>query len=150
MDLVIAEPPLQSPSRIVWIELKDIGRSHHTLLANAKGLGNDFAALWSLRPLETQQTWLNPPDHAVDRGRLPEWDAYGPGILGAQHLIAQIVIVPKTAWQLISTADMESLWLGAFEQRTKSNAKNEGVLIARRDTKVFSVYAVVHQLPTKG
>lgn len=150
VDLVIAEPSLDSPSRIAWIELKDIGRNHHTLVANSKGLGNDFAALWSLRPLQTQQTWLNPPGHAIDRGRLPEWNAYGPGLVNAQHLIAQIVIIPKSAWQFFSPAEMEGLWLGAFKQRTKSKSFEARVVFARRDTRMFSVYAVVHHLPTKG
>jgi hypothetical protein len=150
VDLVIAEPTLDSPTRIAWIELKDIGRSHRTLAANAKGLGNDFAALWSLRPLQTQQTWLNPPDHVIDRWRLSEWNAYGPCMLNARHLIAQIVITPKSTWQFISPAEMEGLWLGAFEQRTKSKRMEAGVLIARQDTRLFSVHAVVHHLPTKG
>jgi len=147
IDLVFALPPLNSPDRIVWIELKDVGRSAHTLVPNAKGLGYDLAALWSLRPLETQQTWLNPPPHAIDRGRLPEWNAYGPGLLNAKHLIAQIVLVPKSAWQFISADQMENLWLSAFEQRTKSKRAEVGIVISRAETKSFTIHALIHDLP---
>jgi hypothetical protein len=147
IDLVLAVPTLESPDRIVWIELKDVGRSAHTLVSNAKGLGSDLAALWSLRPLETQQTWLDPPSHAIDRGRLLEWNKYGPGLLNAKHLISQIVLVPKSAWQSISADEMENLWLGAFEQRTKVKRAEAGIVISRAETKTFTIHALVHDLP---
>ena len=43
VDLVFAEPSLKQPRQIVWIELKDIGRSQHRLQANASGLGQDLS-----------------------------------------------------------------------------------------------------------
>lgn len=150
VDLVLAEPALDAPDRITWIELKDVGRSADTLEANAKGLGQDLAALWSLRPLETQQIWLNPPPHVIDAGRLPEWKAYAPGLLKAKHLIGQIVIVPKSAQNSISADVMEKMWLDAFEQRTKSKHTKVGVVIGRADTRSFTIHALVHDLPEKG
>jgi hypothetical protein len=147
IDLIFATPPLNLPDRIVWIELKDIGRSSHTIVTNAKGLGYDLAALWSLCPVETQQLWLNPPPHAIDRGRLTEWNNYGPGLLNAKHMIAQIVLVPKPALQFISDDEMENLWLSAFEQRIKSKRSEVGIIISRAETKLFIIHALIHDLP---
>jgi hypothetical protein len=147
IDLVFAVPPLNSPNSIIWIELKDIGRSAHRFVKNAKGLGDDLAALWSLRPIETQQMWLNPPSHAIDRGRLSEWKLYGPGLLNAKHLIAQIVLVHKSVRQLISADEMEHLWLSQFEQRTKSKRSEVGIVISRAETKSFTIHALIHDLP---
>jgi hypothetical protein len=73
VDMVLAEPLLQSPRRIAWIELKDVGRSKLTLAANLKGVGHDLAALYTLLPQKTKEIWLNPLPHAIDRGRLDEW-----------------------------------------------------------------------------
>jgi hypothetical protein len=147
IDLVFATPPLNSPDYIVWIELKDVGRSAHTIVANSKGLGDDLAALWSLRPVETKQMWLNPPLHVIDRGRLPEWSQYANGLLYAKHKIGQIVLVPKSASQFISADDIENLWLSIFEQRTKSKLCDAGIVISRAETKSFNIHALIHDLP---
>ncbi len=147
IDLVFAVPPLNSPNRIVWVELKDGGRSAHTLVSNSKSLGYDLAALWSLCPIETQQMWLNPPPHIIDRGRLSEWSDYGPGLQKAKHLIAQIVLVPKSALQFVSADELENLWLSAFEQRTKSKRAEVGIVISRAETKSFTIHALIHDLP---
>ena len=77
--------------------------------------GYDLAALWSLRPLETQQMWLDPPAHVIDRGRLQEWEKYAPGLLKARHFISQIVIVPNGAINNISIDDIEKIWFGALQ-----------------------------------
>jgi hypothetical protein len=114
---------------------------------NARGLGNDLAALWSLRPIETQQMWLNPPPHVIDRGRLSEWNLYGPGLQNAKHLIAQIVLVHKSVRQLISADEMEHLWLSQFEQRTKSKRSEVGIVISRAETNSFTIHALIHNLP---
>lgn len=147
IDLVLATPPLNAPERIVWIELKDVGRSTNTIVKNAKGLGHDLAALWSLRPIETQQTWLNPPPHAIDRGRIAEWNAFGPGLLIAKHLIGQIVIIPKAVMQYISSNDIENLWINAFEQRIKVKKSEAEIVLSRAQTKTFTVHALIHDLP---
>ena len=147
VDLVLAEPSLDKPSRIVWIELKDMGRSAHTVLANAKGLGHDLASLWSLRPLETQQIWLDPPAHVIDRGRLQEWEKYAFGLLKARHFISQIVIVPNWAINNTSIDDIEKIWIGTFEQRTQSTNADIGIDISRAETRLFTVYAMIHDLP---
>lgn len=146
VDLVIAEPDLKSPNRIIWIELKDVGRSEHRIVANARGLGNDLAALWLLRPEQTQQTWLNPPSHVIDRGRLQEWNTYGPGLSNTRHLIAQIVIVPLSAWKFMPPDEMEGIWRDQFKQRTKINSYEAGVVIARGETGLFAVHALIHGL----
>jgi len=149
VDLVLAEPSLDNPSRIVWIELKDMGRSAHTVIANAKGLGHDLAALWSLRPLETQQMWLDPPAHVTDRGRLQEWEKFASGLLKAQHFISQIVIVPNAANSNISVNDIEKIWIGVFEQRTQSTNADVGLDISRAETRSFTVYALIQDLPVQ-
>lgn len=115
MDLVLAEPSLEKPERIVWMELKDIGRSDHTLMINAKGLGQDLAALWSLRPVQTRDTWLNPPPHVVDRGRIPEWQRFAPLLTSAKYLISQVVIVLTTLDGVFTSDGFEKLWLQSFE-----------------------------------
>lgn len=150
IDLVLAEPTLEEPHRIAWIELKDLGRSAHTIVANARGLGHDLAALWSLRPAETQETWLNPPAHVIDRGRLSEWGAFAPALLRANHLISQIVIVPKSAQESISADAMEELWLGAFEERAKLSGSEGGFVVGRAETRQFLVHALVRGLPQKS
>ncbi len=53
IDLVFAEPIKKNPKQIVWVELKDIGRSEHTVMANAYGIGIDLAALFTIEPAKT-------------------------------------------------------------------------------------------------
>ncbi len=91
--------------------------------------------------------WLDPPAHVIDRGRLQEWEKYAPGLLKAQHFISQIVIVPNAAISNISIGDIEKIWIGAFEQRTKSTNADVGFDISRAATRSFTVYALIHDLP---
>lgn len=72
IDLVLANPAPEAPEAIVWVELKDLGRSKSTTINNAKGLGHDLAALWALSPDKTKRLWLSPQPHSIDRGRLDE------------------------------------------------------------------------------
>ncbi len=116
-------------------------------MAKAQGLGHDLAALWSLRPLETQQLWFNPPAHVFDHGPLQEWKKYAPGLLKAQHFISQIVIVPKAAISNISIGDIEKFWIGAFEKRTQITSDDVGFDISRAQTMSFTVYALIRDLP---
>ena len=147
IDLVLAEPILTAPERVVWMELKDLGRNVDTVRKNAKGLGLDLAALWRLRPVETQQTWLDPPKHAIDRGRLGEWNTLAPGLQQARHLISQIVIVPTPESALISPDELETIWLSSFAVRAKVDHANVIAEIGRAATQKFAVHALVRDLP---
>ena len=55
VDLVFAKPELKHPEQILWVELKDIGRSSHTVVANSRGLGQDLSALNSV-PLKFKKS----------------------------------------------------------------------------------------------
>jgi hypothetical protein len=91
IDLVLARPGPENPDAVVWVELKDIGRSKTTTANNAKGLGHDLAALWALSPIKTKELWLNPQPYSMDRGRLDEWNKFGPNLDRGEQFIAQIV-----------------------------------------------------------
>jgi len=145
VDLVLAEPSLERPARIVWVELKDIGRSEHRLMANASGLGQDLAALYRLDPRLTQDLWLRPPPHIVDIGRKTEWDRLADGIVSAEHVIAQLVLVPEMFTGDEHKAVLIQNWLNAFKSRT--GVSFEAEKIARAQAGEFSIYATVLKLP---
>jgi hypothetical protein len=42
---------------------------------------------------------------------------------------------------------MENYWLSAFEQRTKSNRAEAGIVIGRAKTKSFIIHSLIHDLP---
>ena len=60
VDLVFVSPNLEKPKRIIWIELKDLGRSTDRIISNAKVLGHDLAALYHLNTVETKRVWMTP------------------------------------------------------------------------------------------
>jgi len=145
IDLVFAEPNPSQPNTIVWIELKDIGRSKNTVVSNAKGLGHDLAALWALSPTKTKDLWLNPQPHSIDRGRLEEWNKFGPYLDQAKQLIAQIVIGPIALEDHMSPEKIIDAWLESFLLRTGSNAPAPEVAVEK--TEKFYVYGLVTELP---
>jgi hypothetical protein len=158
IDLVFVKPSLEKPEQIVWIELKDLGRSEHTLMTNAYGVGLDLAALFTIDPLKTCEIWKNPPMHVVDKGRSSEWKELSEGIEQAKQLIAQIVIAPR---HLLNANGLEEQivkkWLTTFQNRI--NAPKHKVDIADRLTDKFKVFAIVtkplcelndHHLQTGG
>ena len=144
IDLVFAEPIKKNPKQIVWVELKDIGRSEHTVMANAYGIGIDLAALFTIEPAKTCEIWKNPPEHVVDKGRSSEWKELCEGIEKATQLIAQIVIVPK---YLIDISGLENQivqkWLTTFQNRTKHPKHNQTVEISDDNTEKFKIFAIV-------
>lgn len=145
IDLVVAEPDIRAPRTIMWLELKDVGRSGSTIATNAKGLGYDLAALWALDPEETRKLWQTPPPHVVDRGRLEEWTTLAPGISLARHLLGQIVLRQNSPEGFVSSDDLERLWLESFYQR--SNASTDGSMnVGRAETATFTVHALVMPL----
>lgn len=143
IDLVFAEPKLNEPERIVWIELKDIGRSPHTLISNARGLGQDLSALYTIDPLKTKEIWLNPPEHVVDRGRTEEWGELSKGLVKARHLIAQIVLAPVSFMNDIGKNQLLENWLITFRNRTAHLAQEPSIHIESNNTKKFFVFALV-------
>jgi len=145
IDLVLAEPSPSQPNTIVWIELKDIGRSKNTVVSNAKGLGHDLAALWALSPTKTKDLWLNPQPHSIDRGRLEEWNKFGPYLDQAKQLIAQIVIGLIAMEDHMSPEKIIDAWLESFLLRTGSNAPAPEVAVEK--TEKFYVYGLVTELP---
>ena len=143
IDLVFAEPKLKKPERIVWIELKDIGRSAHTLISNARGLGQDLSALYMFDPSKTKEIWINPPEHVVDRGRTQEWKELCEGIKRANHLIAQIVLVPKNFMSETEQNQLIENWLATFRNRIAHVGQEPLVPIESDSTQQFAVFALV-------
>lgn len=143
VDMVLAEPSLESPHRIVWIELKDIGRSKHTFETNLKGLGQDLATLYRLRPARTKEIWLNPPAHVVDKGRQPEWDRYASSLGFARHFIAQVVIIPLSVLPSEEKNTVRDIWLRSFENRAKIDSSSHDIQIKRTDGGGFATFALV-------
>lgn len=151
VDLIFGELENELPKRVVWIELKDLGRSKGTMEANLKCVGMDLAALYGLRIPETRQLWLNPPPHAVDKGRQNEWNSISPWLDVSEHLIAQIIIVPHSLIEK-NPDEISKIWLDAFEARAKPD-KNHGIKISWCDMPStveevgLSIYALVVNLP---
>lgn len=147
IDLVLAKPTPEAPESIVWVELKDLGRSASTVINNAKGLGHDLAALWALSPDKTKALWLSPQPHSIDHGRVDEWNRYGPHIDRAIHLIAQIVIGPKSIEGSTIPNQVMSAWSASFLQRTGNIASTQPPCIKYKDTERFHVFGLVAELP---
>jgi len=147
VDMVLAELNLDSPGRVVWIELKDVGRSEHTLEPNLKGLGRDLAALYTLNPIKTKEIWMNPPPHAVDKGRQEEWNFCASALDVDDHLIAQIVIVPQVMVNEVGGQFVSHNWLDSFEKRATVESTKHGIHIAQTDRGGFSTFALVAPLP---
>lgn len=147
VDMVVVEPSIQKPKRIVWIELKDIGRNKRTFKANLKGLGQDLAALWRLRVKETKQIWLNPPPHAVDKSRETEWRSLVPALDVNEHFISQIVIMPRNLVSQFGEEFIIETWLGSFEQRSHVTDTDHGIELAKYDNDGFTTFSTVVPLP---
>lgn len=143
IDLVLAAPDIRAPNRVVWIELKDLGRSESTALKNAKGLGHDLAALWACDPVATRELWLNPAPHSLDRGRADEWTALGPGINCSDQLLAQVVLSHKSLNRVAPPDKVSELWCSAFLSRCGSAADNTNFDIAQAETEMFTVLTLV-------
>lgn len=145
VDLLLAEPDPKSPKRLVWVELKDVGRSEHTLEANAVGLGQDLAALYSLNPSKSKKLWLEPHASRVDKGRVKEWEAYAAVLDCDDQLIAQTVLVPKEFCQRHAKMIVDT-WRQTFEKRAKVSPLSHKITIERSDTDQFAIFALVSGL----
>ena len=143
IDLVFSNPNPQKPEKVVWCELKDLGRSRDTAKNNAKGLGNDLAALWALDPLKTMELWLNPPPHSMDRGRLQEWNRSGNGLAKARHLILQIALCHKSLCAEIAIETIKDLWMNTFALKTGASISADSYSIATSETERFIVFCLV-------
>ncbi|WP_143421409.1 hypothetical protein [Halovibrio salipaludis] len=143
IDLLFAEPNPESPRRVVWCELKDIGRSQGTAENNAKGLGHDLAALWAIDPKKTKELWLNPMPHSMDRGRLDEWNRFGNGIDGATQMISQIVLCHKSLCAALPLERIQELWQEAFASKSRLSEVIKSFPIAVSETDEFAVLTLV-------
>lgn len=143
IDLVFAEPGPEGPKKVVWCELKDIGRSQGTVENNAKNLGNDLAALWSIDPERTRDLWLNPQPHSMDRGRLEEWRRFGERIDGGEQLIAQIVLYHKSFCTELPLDRIVELWMASFAAKSKASTAIDPYSIASSETDAFVVLGLV-------
>lgn len=143
IDLVVAEPVPENPRRITWIELKDIGRSQHTLKSNARGLGYDLAAVFTINPSLTRKIWENPGIYDIDRGRLSEWQRLAPGLEKAVHLCAQIVLVPHYYLENSGDKELIDVWLKTFRSCIKHLGLDPSMVIARQHTQNFILFALV-------
>ncbi|MDZ7736892.1 MAG: hypothetical protein U5P41_12925 [Gammaproteobacteria bacterium] len=146
VDLVLAQPKLDSPNSIVWIELKDLGRSKATAINNAAGLGRDLAALWALDVEQTRKIWIDPLPHSFDRGRLEEWQQYGPKLTRASHRIAQIVLCHKSLCSSVSSKMIQQRWIQSFHSRLAGSDPKVSFEIAEAETDQFLVLALVQDL----
>lgn len=143
IDLVLADPDPAHPLRIIWIELKDIGRSQHTLINNARGIGYDLASVFTIDPALTRKIWENPGIYDIDRGRLLEWQKLAPGLERAVHLFAQIVLVPRYYLENSGEQSLIGVWLKTFQGRIKHLGVNPPIDIARQNTQKFIIFALV-------
>ena len=143
VDLVFAKPELKQPEQILWIELKDIGRSPHTVVTNSRGLGQDLSALYTLNPSTTKAIWENPPEHVVDKGRTEEWKQLSEGIVNAKHLIAQIVLVPLSFTANDGMNLILENWLTTFKNRTEHLEHDPQIDIHFKDTSIFKLFGLV-------
>lgn len=148
IDLAFAEPNLEQPRRIVWLELKDLGRPGIRLIPNSQGVGRDLAALVGLDIEETLKGWGNPTDYIKDNNTKIELPKLANGIRSSKpkHYIGQIVIMPKN--KLVSNKEDEIMmhWEKSFKNNTKNNIKIQEMnikdKIARSDTDQFAVFAL--------
>ena len=147
IDLILARPVPENPDAVIWVELKDIGRSKTTTANNAKGLGHDLAALWALNPTKTKELWLNPLPHSIDRGRLDEWNKFGPNLDRGKQFIAQIVIGPKSVEGVMGPEEIIEIWSRTFLQRAGSTAPANAPEINHKETSRFNVYGLIAKLP---
>lgn len=146
VDLVLAEPKLESPEEIVWIELKDIGRNSSTLKNNIKGLGQDLAALYRLDPKKTMDIWADPPFYVIDKGRKNEWDLYAKSLDTQNHLIAQIVLVPKIIFEDTSADSITKSWLETFENRASVKPDEHKISISHAIGEKFMIFSLISKL----
>ncbi|OGQ77811.1 MAG: hypothetical protein A3F90_19290 [Deltaproteobacteria bacterium RIFCSPLOWO2_12_FULL_60_19] len=147
VDLLLAQPDPKSSKKIVWVELKDVGRNEHTLKANSVGIGQDLAALYKLNRSDSKALWLDPQASRVDRGRVAEWKEYAAALDCDDHFIAQIVLVPRGLAE--RNAEMVvALWLRTFERRVQVSPQSHNISIERSDTDEFAIFALVSRLRT--
>ncbi len=144
VDLVLAEPDFVNPSRIAWIELKDIGRSPHRLKSNAASLGQDLAALSMIDPLRTSEVWQNPPEHVVDRGRHEEWGKHQIILSTASHIIGQIVLVPGMFANQVDLSLIFQHWTKTFMSRLGNKRLQNQLAFGKADLNRFVVVGIVH------
>lgn len=150
IDLVLGWPSSTSPSRVIWIELKDLGRNPSTLVTNCKGLGKDLAALLGIRKPDSLVQLRQPTEFSVDRGRLKEWSDLADAIEAAEWWIGQVVIVRKETMGGSTADDLVRHWRDGFERRLKNNRPpvRAPMLaeIAQDTTDEFIVFASVKRL----
>lgn len=150
-DLVVAEPNLKQAERIIWIELKDTGRSEERLRDNSRGLGRDAAALYALDSKETINGWRKSPEHVKDKGRREEWMELANVIEKSTHSAAQITIVPLKLVEEHEEIVQEN-WLWAFYNKVKQigvTETNIKLKIARCNTEKFAIFATLYNIPDR-
>jgi hypothetical protein len=148
VDLLVGHERDVALDRIIWIELKDLGRNTRTVEANAAGLGKDLAALWGISKDGTLNQWRKPPARAVDRGRQEAWKMLADTTEHADWWFGQIVLMPRQGFESITHNHIQDLWIGEFETRVKMKVLRPVIGLA--ETRAFKVYALVGQVPANG
>ena len=138
-DLVCAKQGTPALERIAWVELKDLGRNPQTLANNARGVGQDLAALFEIDPEQTRLAWEHPPDDVVDQGRTSQWAEFAPGLSSASHIVAQVVLIDKEPLRLLGDEALLGAWSDSFRARVGAGFPK----IARWDTDRFVIFATV-------
>jgi len=141
VDLLAASPSSSAPERLLWLELKDLGRSPSRLPTNAWGMGKDMVALRDLDPRETYRAWRDPPYVLRDAARVAEWMALSDGIRRAAHLIGQVVVLPHILLFEYGPDRFVERWASACAKEV-STLKSE---VSRSDTDRFAVFAACTQ-----
>lgn len=147
VDLVFVSPNLEKPKRIIWIELKDLGRSTDRIISNAKGLGHDLAALYHLNTVETKRVWMTPPPHVVDKGRKQEWHELAPSLDAERHSICQIILAPEMLVQEVGKERINQSWLKTFELRARVSNSDFRITMSDSIADGFVIFALVAPLP---
>lgn len=145
-DLLIAEPDVYSPQRVIWIELKDLGRSPERLLPNARMAGRDLAALVGLDVRKTADGWKSPSLDIMNKGQVSEWKHCEQGLRKAVHFLAQLVIASKDLIKENREKEIVSAWLDTFHNRIKKFSYPTKPDIVRSETDKMAIFAMVMNL----
>ena len=148
-DLLFAKDLDRAPERVLWLELRDLGRDPGTVNTHAANLGEDLAVLWGIDKAATLKQWLHPPVSAVGLAKAEEWKRTAGETANAQWGFGQVVIVAKRRFESVPERHIAGLWLKAYEHRveTTTGICPERPVVEWAETKEFLVSALIEALP---
>lgn len=144
VDLGFVET-VNNPQTVVWLELKDLGRSPHTVRTNAANFGLDLAALVGLDVERTVRNLRDPPGNTIkDKARAEEWLIVADIVQRAIHQIGQVALLSKELDSILGPEEIESLWSTAFRRKT-GDSRSE-LNFGRSETERFRVHTLLRPL----